>query len=236
MSVNKFDLEKLWDEHLACEFSDRDADETVATMVDTPYVNHIPTMTGGRGKTELRDFYRDHFIAKLPADTKTVTISRTVGENRLVEELVFCFTHDREIDFLLSENRADGQICRGSDSGHSRFRRRQDRLRAYLLGPGLRSCPDRLAGSRGIACLWCGVGSQGAGQEPAISGAVNNSLMIGHSCLARLLSGVSLSPYSARSRRQMARNLENTMSEFVDVRKHHHHHHVFLRSGLIGLL
>lgn len=34
----------------------------------------------------------------------------------------------------------------------------------------------------------------------------------------------------------MARNLENTMNVFVDVRKHHHHHHVFLRSGLIGLL
>lgn len=34
----------------------------------------------------------------------------------------------------------------------------------------------------------------------------------------------------------MARNLENTMSVFADVRKHHHHHHVFLRSGLIGLL
>lgn len=33
----------------------------------------------------------------------------------------------------------------------------------------------------------------------------------------------------------MARNLENTMNVFADVRKHHHHH-VFLRSGLIGLL
>lgn len=101
MSPNQYDLEKLWDEHLACEFTDRDADETVATMVDLPYVNHIPTMTGGRGKIELRDFYRDHFISKLPADTRTVTISRTVGESRLVEELVFCFTHDMEIDFLL---------------------------------------------------------------------------------------------------------------------------------------
>lgn len=95
------DLERLWEEHVDLEFAKKNADLTVETMVDSPYVNHVPTMTGGIGKTNLRDFYRDHFISKLPDDTKTVTLSRTVSDTRLVEELIFCFTHDREVDFLL---------------------------------------------------------------------------------------------------------------------------------------
>ena len=101
MNSKKYDLEKLWDEHCNLEFETKDADLTVETMVADPYVNHIPTMTGGAGKLTLRDFYRDHFISKLPDDTKIVSVSRTIGETRLVEELVFCFTHDREVDFLL---------------------------------------------------------------------------------------------------------------------------------------
>jgi hypothetical protein len=31
-------------------------------MVDDAYVNHVPVMTGGYGKTALRDFYSRHFI------------------------------------------------------------------------------------------------------------------------------------------------------------------------------
>jgi carboxymethylenebutenolidase len=57
--------------------------------------------SGGQGKENLKKFYRDHFISKLPADTKVQTISRTVDHERLVEELLFCFTHDRVVDFLL---------------------------------------------------------------------------------------------------------------------------------------
>jgi carboxymethylenebutenolidase len=40
-----FDLEAIWDEHTLYEFGERDVDKTMATMVDQPYVNHIPTMT-----------------------------------------------------------------------------------------------------------------------------------------------------------------------------------------------
>lgn len=94
-------IEELWDKHCELEFTLKDADRTVETMVDEPYVNHIPTMTGGSGKTNLRDFYRDHFISKLPKDTKITSISRTVDDKRLVEELIMSFTHDVEVDFLL---------------------------------------------------------------------------------------------------------------------------------------
>jgi carboxymethylenebutenolidase len=40
-----FDLEAVWDEHCKYEFEERDVAATMATMVDRPYVNHIPTMT-----------------------------------------------------------------------------------------------------------------------------------------------------------------------------------------------
>lgn len=39
-----FDLEKIWDEHTYYEFGDRSVEKTMATMVQEPYVNHIPTV------------------------------------------------------------------------------------------------------------------------------------------------------------------------------------------------
>jgi carboxymethylenebutenolidase len=71
------------------------------TMVASPYVNHIPTMTGGVGATDLARFYRNHFIPKTPKDTKLIPISRTIGADRVVDEMLFCFTHDIEIDWML---------------------------------------------------------------------------------------------------------------------------------------
>lgn len=97
----RYDLAALWEKHCEYEFAVRDAGQTMQTMVAQPYVNHIPTMTGGVGYEDLHRFYQHHFISRLPKDTKIVSISRTIGADRLVEELLFCFTHDTEIDFLL---------------------------------------------------------------------------------------------------------------------------------------
>jgi len=96
-----FDLEALWERHLQLEFEVRDADATMATMVSEPYVNHIPTMTGGVGYTSLRRFYQHHFIHANPPDTRQIPISRTVGATQIVDEVLFCFTHTCEIDWLL---------------------------------------------------------------------------------------------------------------------------------------
>lgn len=97
----QYDLSALWEAHRACEFELRDADATIATMVDEPYVNHIPTMTGGYGRELLRRFYSEHFIPKSPQDTRAIPISRTIGADRVVNEVLFCFTHDCEIDWML---------------------------------------------------------------------------------------------------------------------------------------
>ena len=73
----------------------------MATMVAEPYVNHIPTMTGGVGYRDLLRFYANHFIPKTPQDTKLIPISRTIGADRIVDEMLFSFTHDIEIDWML---------------------------------------------------------------------------------------------------------------------------------------
>lgn len=96
-----YDLSALWDAHCYHEFATRDVAATMKTMVDSPYVNHIPTMTGGVGARELARFYQHHFVNSNPADTKLVPISRTIGADRVVDEMLFCFTHDREIDWML---------------------------------------------------------------------------------------------------------------------------------------
>jgi carboxymethylenebutenolidase len=96
-----YDLEALWEQHTTYEFGIRDVAKTMRTMVAEPYVNHIPVITGGVGGAELARFYAHHFIPKCPADFRLVPVSRTVGADRLVDEMLVCFTHDVEIDWML---------------------------------------------------------------------------------------------------------------------------------------
>lgn len=95
------DLERLWEAHCRYEFETRDVDATMDTMVAEPYVNHIPTMTGGVGHNELKRFYKYHFIGVNPPDFRLTPVSRTIGVDRLVDEFVVHFTHTTEIDWML---------------------------------------------------------------------------------------------------------------------------------------
>jgi carboxymethylenebutenolidase len=88
-----FNLSALWEEHIKHEFGTRDVPATMATMVAEPYVNHIPTMTGGVGAKELSRFYQNHFVHGNPPDMKLIPISRTVGALQIVDEFIMCFTH-----------------------------------------------------------------------------------------------------------------------------------------------
>jgi carboxymethylenebutenolidase len=103
------DLAFLWEQHTRAEFETRDVDATMATMVDQPYVNHIPTMTGGVGQDELKRFYKYHFIGANPPDTRMRLISRTVGPTSLVDEVLFSFTHTSESDWMLPGIRPTGR-------------------------------------------------------------------------------------------------------------------------------
>jgi carboxymethylenebutenolidase len=95
------DIGAVFDAHVTAEFVHLDLEATMATMTDNPYVNHVPVMTGGVGLEEVRRFYGQHFIGKWPADTTISPVSRTIGEEQVVDELVLSFTHDVEMDQLL---------------------------------------------------------------------------------------------------------------------------------------
>src|SRR5262249_2423226 len=85
-------LNDLWEEHIRSEFISHDTNATLHTMVEDAYVNHIPVLTGGVGREVLGEFYSRHFIPKMPSDTKIVPVSRTIGSERLVDEIIFQFT------------------------------------------------------------------------------------------------------------------------------------------------
>jgi carboxymethylenebutenolidase len=94
-------LQQLWADHLAGEFQTRDVEATLATMVDDASVNHVPVNSGGRGKQELRTFYRDNFIPSWPDDLRMELINRVVGDSQLVEELRLRFTHSKRMEWFL---------------------------------------------------------------------------------------------------------------------------------------
>jgi carboxymethylenebutenolidase len=92
---------QLWEEHVRHEFTTHNTEETLATMVEDAYVNHIPVLTGGVGKDQLREFYSKRFIPQMPPDTEMIPVSRTIGNNQLVDEMVFKFTHTIRMDWML---------------------------------------------------------------------------------------------------------------------------------------
>lgn len=92
---------ETWEQHLEAEFKTKSLDATMATMATDPYVNHVPVMTGGVGSREVRHFYGTYFIPSHPPDTEVVPVARTVGENRLVDELIHKFTHTIEMPWIL---------------------------------------------------------------------------------------------------------------------------------------
>lgn len=92
---------EMWDRHTAAEFETKDIDATMATMTNAPFVNHVPVMTGGVGHDQVRDFYLNHFIRGHPPDTEVVPVARTVGRQRIVDELIHKFTHTVEMPWIL---------------------------------------------------------------------------------------------------------------------------------------
>ena len=94
-------LQALWEEHLQYEFGTHSTEDALATMVEDAYVNHIPVMTGGVGKPALREFYSKYLIPQMPPDTELTLISRTIGTDQLVDEMVSTFTHTIQMDWML---------------------------------------------------------------------------------------------------------------------------------------
>jgi carboxymethylenebutenolidase len=101
LAADEQKLNNLWNEHVRAEFDAHSADKAIATMVANPLVNLAPVMTGGDGKEEVHEFYATYFVPQIPPDTEMVSVSRTIGQGRLVEEMVFRFTHTIPMDWML---------------------------------------------------------------------------------------------------------------------------------------
>jgi len=99
--MTKQELIQLWEEHIAYEFQTKDTEATLNTMVEDSYVNHIPTLTGGYGREALRTFYSQDFIPTMPPDMVITPVSRTVGDDQLVDEMILSFTHSCPIPWML---------------------------------------------------------------------------------------------------------------------------------------
>jgi carboxymethylenebutenolidase len=94
-------LQNLWSEHLGYEFGTHSTEDALTTMVEDAYVNNIPVITGGVGKPAVGEFYSKYFIPQIPPDFELVPISRTIGTDRLVDEMVAKFTHTIQMDWML---------------------------------------------------------------------------------------------------------------------------------------
>lgn len=86
--MTKQQLVELWEEHVADEFSKRDPQATIDTTREDAYVNHVPTLAGGVGQKNLLAFYSTDFIPVMPPDMTLLTVSRTVGEDQLVDGMI----------------------------------------------------------------------------------------------------------------------------------------------------
>jgi carboxymethylenebutenolidase len=94
-------LDAIFDAHLQAELAG-DLDETLATMSPDPHLVNVPTMVGGHGPQGVRRFYAKRLIGQFfPLDVVFETVSRTYGEDRLVDELIISFTHTIKMDHIL---------------------------------------------------------------------------------------------------------------------------------------
>jgi carboxymethylenebutenolidase len=101
LSSDQQAMSDLWDEHMRSEFETSSVEATLETRVEDPYVNHVPVMTGGVGLDEVRTFYAERFIPQQPPEVEITPVSRTVGNDRVVDALIYAFTHDIEMDWMM---------------------------------------------------------------------------------------------------------------------------------------
>lgn len=99
-------IEETWERHQEYEFSLKNVDKTMSTMVDEgqgAFVNHVPVSTGGVDVQAISAFYAEKFIPCMPEDTSTELVSRTIDdkEMRVIDELIFSFTHDVDMPWML---------------------------------------------------------------------------------------------------------------------------------------
>jgi carboxymethylenebutenolidase len=99
-SADEERLIKVWEAHTAAEFERKDANAAMATMTDHPVLVHVPVGTGASGREALRKFYAEIFIPQIPPDMALQLLTRTVGQDRVIDEFIVQFTHSLRMDWF----------------------------------------------------------------------------------------------------------------------------------------
>ncbi|XDG09815.1 hypothetical protein ABKA04_009430 [Annulohypoxylon sp. FPYF3050] len=97
------DLEKTLEQNVEGKFYMRDLQQTLSTYSahKSPHVTYVPTLTGAIGTEELQRFYSEFFLDRNPPSMKLTLLSRTVGADRVVDELHIAFKHTQEMPWIL---------------------------------------------------------------------------------------------------------------------------------------
>ncbi|KAJ8107599.1 hypothetical protein OPT61_g8757 [Boeremia exigua] len=100
------DLEPVVQSFWAAKYEDDVPERASMSVVknmtqNSPHVTILPTLQGGVGRKKLEEFYREFFVPSLVEDFKIRLVSRTLGIERIVDEMVVSFTHSDEIDWIL---------------------------------------------------------------------------------------------------------------------------------------
>ncbi|KAF2011129.1 NTF2-like protein [Aaosphaeria arxii CBS 175.79] len=97
------DIERVWDQNEEYKFHTQNVDKLMETFTaePTPFVNYTPTMTGGIGQEDLKRFYSEYFLSASPPSFHMRLVSRTIGVDRIVDELYIQFKHTCEMPWIL---------------------------------------------------------------------------------------------------------------------------------------
>ena len=92
---------KLWEDHVIGEFVEKDEELSLSTMVEDASVMYMPTRSGGKGKDELRAYYRDMFIPSIPDEWEHTMTNRVETDDCIVEEARVRMVHSKQMDWFL---------------------------------------------------------------------------------------------------------------------------------------
>jgi hypothetical protein len=97
------DLERVVEENNEHKYKTHNIEKFLETYTTTltPHANFTPTLTGGSGLEELRRFYKDYFFNNHPPNFHMRLISRTIGVDRIVDELYIQFKHTVVMPWVL---------------------------------------------------------------------------------------------------------------------------------------
>ncbi|KAE8168492.1 hypothetical protein BDV40DRAFT_307190 [Aspergillus tamarii] len=99
----QLDLEKTWEDIEQEKYfsSDMPTAMTNYTTEETPTVTYTPTLKGASGIKALHQFYKTSFLQGRPPSMRLRLLSRTIGANRVVDEIYVAFKHTQEMPWIL---------------------------------------------------------------------------------------------------------------------------------------